>query len=100
LSPAVEVAAYRIAAEAIVNARRHAHANDIDVTLRLSDGGLELEIIDHGTGMGDGQAGVGLWSMRERAAELGGTVEFHETPGGGVTVRAVLPDAGERVEAP
>jgi signal transduction histidine kinase len=98
LSPAVEVAAYRIAAEAVLNAQRHAQADDIDVTLRLSNG-LELEIIDHGTGMGQVQAGVGLRSMRDRAAELGGTVEFRETPGGGVTVWAALPDAGEQVEA-
>lgn len=98
LSPAVEVAAYRIAAEAVLNAHRHAQAHDIDVTVRLGNG-LELEILDHGTGMGDVPAGVGLRSMRERAAELGGTVEFRETPGGGVTVWAALPDAGGHVEA-
>jgi two-component system, NarL family, sensor kinase len=98
LSPAVEVAAYRIVAEAALNAQRHAHADAIDVALRLSDGRLEMVIIDHGPGMRDAGAGVGLRSMRERAAELGGAVEFLPTPGGGVTVRAELPVTDEEVE--
>ena len=75
LTPAIEVAAYRIVAEAALNAQRHAHANAIDVALQLTVGRLELVIIDHGAGMGDAQEGVGLRSMRERAAELGGTVD-------------------------
>ncbi len=99
LSPAIEVAAYRIAAEAILNAQRHVQADEVEVTMRFSDGTLGLEVSDHGAGMGDAQAGVGLRSMRERAAEIGGTVEFLETPGAGLTVRASLPRVGKQVDA-
>ncbi len=73
LPAAVEVAAYRIAAEAITNVRRHAHATTCTVTLTRSEGALEVEITDDGDGFApDAFAGVGLVSLRERAAELGG----------------------------
>jgi signal transduction histidine kinase len=71
LPAAVEVAAYRIATEAALNAIRHADARTCHIGLRF-DGSLRLEIIDDGRGGGDGNhSGVGLQSMRERAAELG-----------------------------
>ncbi len=74
LPAAVEVAAYRIAAEAITNVRRHAHATTCTVTLTRAQGTLEVEITDDGDGFApDAVAGVGLVSLRERAAELGGT---------------------------
>jgi signal transduction histidine kinase len=53
---------------------------------------LAVEIEDDGRGMsGDELPGVGLQSMRERAAELGGTCTITSAPGGGTRVRATLP---------
>ncbi len=97
LSAAVEVAAYRIACEAILNARRHAGSEQVDVVLRHEVDGLVLEVSDTGPGMSGTEAGTGLTSMRQRAAELGGTLALCPTPGGGLTVVAVLPDGDSSV---
>ena len=71
LPAAVEVAAYRIAVEAMTNASRHAPGATIEVSLSVN-GHLELQVADAGAGLPLGfRAGVGLRSMRERAAELG-----------------------------
>ena len=91
LPAAVEVAAYRIALEAITNAARHAEARTCRVQLRLEEDALWLEVTDDGRGIGpECGAGVGLASMRERAAELGGSVEIEARPEGGTRVRARL----------
>jgi two-component system, NarL family, sensor kinase len=74
LPAAVEVAAYRIALEAVTNALRHSGAESCTVTLRREDGMLRLRVRDTGQGLAaDADPGVGLTSMRERAEELGGT---------------------------
>jgi two-component system NarL family sensor kinase len=90
LPAAVEVAAYRIALEAMTNTARHAAATA--ATVRVSvDGALYLEISDNGIGLPVAyQAGVGIRSMRERAAELGGHVSIE--PGTtGTLIRATIP---------
>ncbi len=93
LSAAVEAAAYRIASEAMTNAARHAGARRCVVRLACP-GRLELEVEDDGAGIPeDIRRGVGLRSMHERAAELGGTVVISTPPGGGTLVRATLPAA-------
>jgi signal transduction histidine kinase len=92
LRAAVEVAAYRIATEAVANAVRHADGSTCRVSLGASGDDLLVEIADDGRGLpADAVPGVGSTSMRERAAELGGTLEVTSTPGGGTTVRARLP---------
>jgi two-component system NarL family sensor kinase len=91
LSAAVEVAAYRIGAEALTNVGRHAGVSAAELVLRTSPCHLSLQVVDHGRGRGAARAGVGSLSMRERAEELGGTLDVMETPGGGTTVRARLP---------
>lgn len=91
LPAAVEVAAYRIAAEALANAARHARARHCEVRVSIGDA-LSLEVRDDGQGLPeDLRAGVGLASMRERAAELGGTCTIESSPGDGTVVRARLP---------
>ena len=96
LPAAVEVAAYRIVIEAMTNAVRHSGASRIEVTLALTGGaGLSIEVRDDGTGPPAGwQPGVGVTSMRERAAELGGSCQFGPGPDGGGEVIARLPVRG------
>ncbi|HEU5101245.1 MAG TPA: GAF domain-containing sensor histidine kinase, partial [Roseiflexaceae bacterium] len=91
LPAAVEVAAYRIAQEALTNVIRHAQASACTIELVV---GLELAltIADDGRGLpADRRMGVGLTSMHERAAELGGRLAIEPRPGGGTQVRAWLP---------
>jgi two-component system NarL family sensor kinase len=94
LPAAVEVAAYRIALEAVANAARHARARHCQVRLH-KDGALLVEVRDDGVGLAPSwRAGVGLTSMRERAVELGGTLQVEPAPGGGTVVTASLPVSG------
>jgi signal transduction histidine kinase len=91
LPAAVEVAVYRIAQEALTNVARHAGAKSCVIRLALKDETL-LEVRDDGDGIaGDHIAGVGLLSMRERAAELGGTCAVEPIPEGGTRVLVRLP---------
>lgn len=88
---AVEVAAYRIVQEALTNTAAHASAQTCLIRLWL-DRGLCLEIRDDGVGLPkDGRMGVGLASMNERAAELGGSCVIEPVPSGGTRVVARLP---------
>lgn len=92
LPAAVEVAAYRIAGEALTNVVRHAHASTCEVRLHRDGERLVVSVRDDGVGIADGaEAGVGLVSLRERAAELDGFVEITCPDDGGTLVRAVLP---------
>jgi signal transduction histidine kinase len=91
LPAAVEVAAYRIAIEAMTNARRHAPGAAVEVTLSVN-GSLELEISDNGAGMPYGyRAGIGVTSMRDRAAELGGSCVLNRREPHGTIVQVRLP---------
>jgi signal transduction histidine kinase len=103
LPAAVEVAAYRICAEALTNVVRHARAHTCRVTLAVGEQ-LELEIWDDGCGFdappgvpqGAAQgrppgAGMGLLSLAERTAELGGTCAIESAPGRGTAIRVALP---------
>jgi signal transduction histidine kinase len=98
LSAAVEVAAYRIAQEALTNVVRHAAADACTVSVAIDEGSvLCLEVRDDGRGIpgllenSPARAGVGLTSMRERATELGGSLVVEPLPEGGTSVRARLP---------
>lgn len=94
LPAAVEVAAYRIVLEALTNTVRHAQARVCQVRIGLESVPftLLLEISDDGVGLpAHVYAGVGLTSMRERAAELGGICTIAPAVGGGTRVCARLP---------
>jgi signal transduction histidine kinase len=91
IPPATEVAAYRIAVEAMMNVVRHAGASRGEVRVWLDDDGLAIEVVDDGRGMGTSETGVGTRSMHERAAEVGGEVSFESAAGGGTRVVAHLP---------
>ncbi len=91
LPAAVEVAAYRIAVEAMMNAVRHAAATTCRVGLALVGNELSIEVGDDGRGYTPAAAGVGLRAMRERAAEIGGDVTIGAGPDGGTQLSARLP---------
>jgi signal transduction histidine kinase len=97
LPAAAEVAIYRIAQEALTNVVRHAGARSCTVRLLVDDGSADLSVVDDGRGVtADRVPGVGLASMRERAAEMGGICSVEPAPGGGTRVLARLPlTAGE-----
>jgi signal transduction histidine kinase len=87
----VEVAAYRIVCEALTNVARHSGARTCTVTLGR-DKGLRVEVVDDGVGIsGRPGRGLGLGSMRERAAELGGTFVIDAPTRGGTRIVARLP---------
>ncbi|GHO76907.1 hypothetical protein KSD_46780 [Ktedonobacter sp. SOSP1-85] len=91
LSAAVEVAAYRIIQEALTNVMRHAGARSCLIQLDCDDA-LNLAIRDDGRGLpAEPSLGVGIRSMRERAAELGGSCSVENVPSGGTRVNVVLP---------
>ena len=101
LPAAVEVACYRIAQEAITNVVRHARARSCRVRFSIdeNENELELEVADDGEGLpADRRAGVGMSSMAERAAELGGTCTVATAPEGGTRVLARLPLFAEEEE--
>lgn len=92
LPAAVEVAAFRIAAEALTNASRHAPNAPVVLRLRVGQGELVVDVRDRGPGLLPTQRdGVGLVSMRERAEELGGQLDVRGEPGAGTQVVARLP---------
>ncbi|MCR2805993.1 GAF domain-containing sensor histidine kinase [Paenibacillus soyae] len=100
LRAAVEVAVYRIVTESMVNVVKHADATDCQVTLTVTeDRKLLVEVTDNGIGVGTAKrpaltgmtGGIGLISMRERAAEIGGECVIERMNTGGTRVRAMLP---------
>jgi two-component system NarL family sensor kinase len=94
LPAAVEVAAYRIAQEALTNVVRHARASLCTITIQVcqTEGEICLEVVDDGCGLPALRSnGVGLQSMRERSEELGGTWQIEAVAAGGTRVIAHLP---------
>ena len=101
LPAAVEVAAYRIALEAVTNVIRHAQAHTCLVRFVITQdhqpSTLTVSVTDNGMGLAASfHTGVGLNSMRERAAELGGAYTVETNPDGGTRVNAVLPFSAQR----
>jgi signal transduction histidine kinase len=91
LPAAVEVACYRIAAEALTNVARHAHASRCSIRVHL-DHGMLVDVRDDGVGLTEGwRAGVGIASIRERVAELGGDLVIEPALPRGTRIAARLP---------
>ena len=102
LPAALETALFRVAQEALTNVRKHAQTDQVRVALGPRDGAVRLEVSDRGRGFapaeleqaaGPGER-VGLSSMRERIALLGGALEIRSEPGAGTSVVAEVPLAG------
>ena len=89
----VDLAAYRIAQEALTNTRRHAEGSNVEVDLRYEQDWLHLRVRDHGAGPENGRVvdGHGLAGMKERASMVGGVLRAGPDPDGGFVVEADLP---------
>jgi signal transduction histidine kinase len=88
---AVEAAAYFVVSEALTNVARHAHAEKAVVTVRGSDGRLNVEVHDDGDGGADPARGSGLRGLVDRVAALDGSLEVESPAGTGTVLRAVIP---------
>jgi signal transduction histidine kinase len=85
---------YRIAQEALHNTVKHARASRADLKLVCDARGIVLEVSDDGAGFDPGEdfsGHLGLKSMRERAARLGGTLQVESAPGEGTSIRVRIP---------
>jgi two-component system NarL family sensor kinase len=92
LPAATEVAVYRIASEAIHNVVKHAQATCCTVTIDVQEMALILSVCDDGQGQAaDYAGGIGVQSMQERAAELGGTFAIQAYKDDGTCVEVRLP---------
>jgi len=99
LPPEQEIAAFRVAQEAVTNVLRHASASRVDVRLRADGQWLRIDVDDDGQGFDPADAlegpeaggHVGLRGMRERMRALGGDTVFESVPGRGTRVRAWMP---------
>ena len=93
LDPVVAAAAFRVAQEALHNALRHSGAPSVTVTLSRTPRRVTLTVADNGTGFDPELAsdGLGLASMRERAASAGGILRVRSAPGAGTEIRLVVP---------
>lgn len=96
----IEQPLFRIVQEALNNIVKHAAARNVQIQLELTAEQVRIRVIDDGQGFdpsarpsGEGRH-LGLLSMRERAAELGGTFAVHSRPGAGAEIEVVVPLRG------
>ena len=89
----VEISAYYIVAEALTNATKHSGASEVRVCVKAEqvDGALRLEVADDGVGGAEFSLGAGLMGLKDRVDALGGRIDLHSPPGGGTTLRVMLP---------
>jgi signal transduction histidine kinase len=92
----IQAAIYRIGSEVLANVLKHARARTVWIELAYRNGDAHLSVRDDGRGFialpsTDARAGLGLWSIRERAVQFGGKVIVTSRPGHGTVVSAVLP---------
>lgn len=89
----LEQALFRITQEALANVARHSQANSVEILLTWDVNAVELTVTDDGRGfdVDGGRGGVGLHSMHERAASLGGSLSIESAPGEGTRISCVVP---------
>ena len=91
LPPAVEAAAYFVAAEALTNITKYSGATTASLRVRNADDGIEVEIADDGVGGADPGSGSGLRGLEDRVAALDGSLSVNSPPGQGTRVTATFP---------
>lgn len=92
LEDGAEVTLFRAAQESVMNARKHANASRITISLAQEGHWLDLVVADDGRGASLFREGMGLSYMRDRVASLGGTVDIESRAGSGTTVRVRVPE--------
>jgi signal transduction histidine kinase len=97
LSPELEDTIYRVVQEALTNVVKHAATGLAQVLVSETEGAIEVEIRDEGTGFDIEQesSGFGLVGIRERVALVGGTLSVETSPGVGTAVYISVPSAPE-----
>ena len=90
LSEVAKTALFRVIQEAITNVIRHSKATQSKVLLTRKNSTIQAEVRDNGRGIRSNKRGLGMIGMEERMRMIGGTLEFHSTPGKGTQVVASL----------
>ena len=95
LTPRRTTAVYRIFHEALTNVARHAQAAKVEVRVAIEGEVLALDLRDDGCGFDpaaqEGRRALGLLSMRERAREVGGSLQIESAPGAGTRLQLRVP---------
>ncbi len=96
LAGSAELNLYRMIQEALSNVLRHSGAREATLRVASDSGSLTIAVVDRGVGFDveqewDRGRGLGLFGLRERAEQLGATVDVDSAPGVGTTVRIALP---------
>jgi len=106
LNPKIELVLYRLFQECMTNISKHANATRVEIMLTYShprvifvvrDNGMGHDLSKHGAPGRKSPGGIGLLSMKERVASLGGSIDIASAPGKGMTIRAEIP-VGAREE--
>jgi signal transduction histidine kinase len=90
LPTAVEATAYFVVAEALTNVAKHAHAGHAEVTARIHDGALAVQVRDDGVG-GAQPDGSGLTGLADRLAAVDGELRVESPADGGTLLAAAIP---------
>lgn len=93
---------FRVAQEALTNCAKHSNARTVEVSLEQRNGSVVMTIADDGIGfdplaLGTGRVGLGLLTMRERAAMAGGELSIDSAPGKGTRIRVVVDSREEPI---
>jgi two-component system, NarL family, sensor histidine kinase UhpB len=98
---ALAIDVFRVLQEALTNVARHAQASALQVTLRQTEGMLELEVVDDGIGISEEKisrpGSLGILGIRERLMAHGGGITLRRLPGKGTRVSAAIPTQGKEV---
>ena len=89
----VTATVYYVASEAVTNAVKHAHAEQIDVRVVRQNGDVRVRVTDDGQGGASARVGSGLSGLSDRVAAAGGRLLVDSPPGHGTQIEAVLPCA-------
>jgi signal transduction histidine kinase len=103
IRPEIEFALLRAAQEALANVARHAHATRVGLTVSYMENEVALDVRDDGVGFDPAtlpdNGGFGLIAMRQRIADLSGTVEVESEPGGGTAISTCIPTVSVLADA-
>jgi signal transduction histidine kinase len=95
LAERYEVTTHHLVSEALTNAAKHADASSVQVNLTVEHGAIRLRIRDDGKGGADPDRGEGLLHITDRVEALGGRLQITSPVGGGTSLLAEIPIAGE-----